>query len=384
MVLEDARRMLRDVQQKSVLSTIEYLVRLESPSGDKQALDALATYLGHALRGMGASIEVVPNEHGGDHVLARFAGPGSKRPALVLGHFDTVWPKGTINRLPFRIEADGRAFGPGIFDMKAGVAALLWALPMLKSSAGTNPRPIWVLLTSDEEIGSPTSRGLIENLARECAYVLVLEPPLADGGLKTARKGVGRFRLEIEGRAAHAGAAPDQGRSAVIELAHQIFAIQKLQDLSAGTTINIGTVAGGTTANVVPASAAAEIDVRVLSPAEAARIGAALTALSPATPDVRVAVSGGFTRPPMERTPAIARLFEQAQRIGRQLGIELTEGSTGGGSDGNFTAALGIPTLDGLGVRGGGGHADDEHIRIDSITASVELLAALLLRLEVD
>jgi len=364
--------------------SLEYLVRLESPSRDKQALDTLGTYLANVLRGMGASVEVVSNEQGGDHILARFAARSSKRPALVLGHFDTVWPKGTLKRTPFRVEADGRACGPGIFDMKAGIAALLWALPMLKSSPAPDPRPVWVLLTSDEEIGSPTSRGLIEDLARQCAYVLVLEPPLADGGLKTARKGVGRFYLEIEGKAAHAGAAPEQGRSAVIELAHQIFAIQNLQDLAAGTTVNVGTVAGGTTANVVPASASAEIDVRVLSAREATRISAAISALVPVTRDVRITVTGGFTRPPMERTPVIAKLFEQAQRIGRRLGIELTEGSTGGGSDGNFTAALGIPTLDGLGIRGGGGHADHEHILIESITPGVELLTALLLQLEVD
>ncbi len=381
---QDARRMAREIRQKGVLASLEFLVRMESPSRDKPALDALGTYLGDILRGMRGTVEVVPNGHGGDHLLARFPGQSDRRPALVLGHFDTVWPKGTIKRLPFRIEPDGRAYGPGIFDMKAGIAALLWALPIVLNSPGSDPRPIWILLTSDEEIGSPTSRGLIEDLARQCVYVLVLEPPLAGGGLKTARKGVGRFQLEIEGRAAHAGAAPDQGRSAIIELAHQIFAIQKLEDPAAGTTINVGTVAGGTTANVVPASASAEIDVRVLSAGEAARIEGALTALAPVTPDVRIAVSGGFTRPPMERTAAIAKLFEQAQRIGRNLGIELTEGSTGGGSDGNFTAALGIPTLDGLGVRGGGGHADDEHILIQSITPCVELLAALLLQLEVD
>ncbi len=272
MTQQDAQRMFGDAQRESILASLEDLVRLESPSRDKPALDALGTYLGHILRGLGGSIEVVPNEHGGDHVLARFPGPRGRRPALVLGHFDTVWPKGTIKRMPFRVEPDGRAYGPGIFDMKAGIAAFIWALPVLLSSQSPNRRPIWVLLTSDEEIGSPTSRGLIEELARQCAYVLVLEPPLADGGLKTARKGVGRFRLEIEGKASHAGVAPTQGRSAIVELAHQIFAIQQLQDLGAGTTINVGVVAGGTTANVVPASASAEIDVRVVSAGEAARI----------------------------------------------------------------------------------------------------------------
>ncbi len=384
MTQEDALSMFGDVQRESILASLEDLVRLESPSRDKPALDALGNYLGDMLRGLGGSIEVIPNEHGGDHILARFPGPPAKRPALVLGHFDTVWPKGTIKRMPFRVEAGGRAYGPGIFDMKAGIAAFTSALPVLMSSKSPNRRPIWSLLTSDEEIGSPTSRGLIEDLARQCAYVLVLEPPLADGGLKTSRKGVGRFRLEIEGKAAHAGVAPTQGRSAIIELAHQILAIQQLQDLGAGTTINIGVVTGGTTANVVPASASAEIDVRVVSAGEAARMSSALLAVSPLTPEVRLTMSGGFTRPPMERTPAVAALFEQARQIGRVLGLELTEGSTGGGSDGNVTAALGVPTLDGLGVRGGGAHADDEHIVIDSLPERAALLAALLLQLEGD
>ncbi len=369
-------------RRETVLVFLEELVSIESPSRDKHSLDALGTLLARHLHQLGGSIEIIPNVQGSDHILARFPGLGAKRPALVLGHFDTVWPKGTIDRMPFRVEADGRAFGPGIFDMKAGLASLWWALSVLMNARYLDRRPIWALLTSDEEIGSPTARGLIEDLARQCAYVLVLEPPLADGGLKTARKGVGRFRLKIEGKAAHAGVAPTEGRSAIIELAHQIFAIQQLQDLSAGTTINIGVVAGGTTANVVPASASAEIDVRVVSAGEAARMSAALLALSSLTPEIRLAISGGFTRPPMERTPAVAALYEQAQRIGRQLGLELTEGSTGGGSDGNFTAALGVPTLDGLGVRGGGAHADDEHIVIDSLPERAALLAALLLQLE--
>jgi glutamate carboxypeptidase len=368
----------------SILSLLEELVRSESPSRDKRAADAAGAILTRLFAQIGGSVEKIPNNQVGDHLLARFRGDSDDRPALVLGHFDTVWPLGTIERIPFRISHDeSRAFGPGIFDMKAGLIALWWALKVATSGRYPN-RPVWALLTSDEEIGSPTSRSLIENLARRCAYVLVLEPPLASGALKTARKGVGRFHLEIEGRAAHAGVAPDAGRSAIVELAWQILAIGRLQNLAAGTTVNVGVVAGGTTANVVPRSASAEIDVRVVSAAEAKRIEAELKALTPVDPDVRLGVTGGLTRPPMERTPAIAALFEQARRIGRKLGIELTEGATGGGSDGNFTAALGMPTLDGLGVRGGGAHADDEHIVIDSLPESAALLAALLLELGVE
>ena len=215
--------------------------------------------------------------------------------------------------------------------------------------------------------------------------MLVLEPPLADGSLKTARKGVGRFRLEVEGKAAHAGVAPQQGRSAIVELAHQILRMQDLQDLDAGTTLNVGVIQGGTTTNVVPAEASADIDVRATTLAEAERMERALLGARAGHADgIRLTISGGFNRPPMERSPAIAALFEQARRIARTLGLELTEGSTGGGSDGNFTAAIGVPTLDGLGVRGGGAHADDEHILIDSLPERAALLAALLLELQVE
>ena len=246
-----------------------------------------------------------------------------------------------------------RAFGPGVFDMKASLAIFLAVIEELKKNWGLVPRPIWVLFTSDEEIGSPTSRVLIEQLAAECAYVLVLEPALADGGLKTSRKGVGRFRLEVEGKAAHAGVAPQEGRSAIVELARQILKLQTMQDIAAGTTINVGVIEGGTTPNVVPARAAAEIDVRVASLSEESRIISAFSSLASDMEGIRLEMSGSFNRPPMERTAASMALFERVQEIGRSLGLELTEGSSGGGSDGNFTAALGVPTLDGLGARGG-------------------------------
>jgi glutamate carboxypeptidase len=368
----------------SLMALLEVLVCSESPSRDKAALDRLGRHIADLLRSAGGSVEVVPNERGGDHLLARFAGDGACRPALVLGHFDTVWPLETLYRMPFRV-AGGRAYGPGVFDMKAGLAIFLWCMAnSLFDPHRPAPRPVWALFTSDEEIGSPTSRGLIEDLARQCAYVLVLEPPLADGRLKTARKGVGRFRLEVEGRAAHAGVAPRDGRNAIVELAHQVLRIPELQDFEAGTTLNVGVIQGGTTANVVPAQASAEIDVRVATPVEAERVERALRSLQPVAEDIRLTISGGFTRPPMERSPAIAALFEQARLIARTVGLELTEGSTGGGSDGNFTAALGVPTLDGLGVRGGGAHADDEHILIDSLAERAALLAALLLELQVE
>jgi glutamate carboxypeptidase len=364
--------------EHEIVELLGELVRRESPSRDKAALDALGTLLAERLMDLGASVENVPNAVGGDHVLGRFPRNSDLRPALVLGHFDTVWPRGTLERLPFRVDEEGRAFGPGVFDMKASLAIFLAVIKQLRKSWELLPRPIWVLLTSDEEIGSPTSRGLIEKLASQCAYALVLEPALADGGLKTSRKGVGRFRLDVEGKAAHAGVAPQDGRSAIVGLARQILKLETLQDLAAGTTINVGVIEGGTTPNVVPALASAEIDVRVASQAEESRIVSAFRSLASGMEGIRLKMTGSFNRPPMERTPAVSALFEQALEIGRRLNLELTEGSSGGGSDGNFTAAMGVPTLDGLGARGGGAHADDEHVIVASLHERAELLSGLL------
>jgi glutamate carboxypeptidase len=372
------------ISQHEILGLLSVLVGMESPSRNKEALDRLGCFLADQLRSLGASVEFVANALGGDHVVGRFPGTAPLRPALVLAHFDTVWPWGTLAKMPFRVDADGRAFGPGIFDMKASLALFLAVMKSINGKESVLERPVCALFTSDEELGSPTSRELIEKLAQECAYALVLEPALADGGLKTSRKGVGRFHLDVKGRAAHSGVAPESGRSAIVELAHQIVRMQALQNLAVGTTINVGVIQGGTTANVVPARASAEIDVRVRSLAEEARIVSSLGSLGPCTDGVVINFSGSFNRPPMERTPAIAALYEQARQIGRSINLELSEGSSGGGSDGNFTAALGVPTLDGLGARGGGAHADDEHIVVDSLVERANLLLLLLRGLQVE
>ena len=364
----------------NMLDVLKGLVDHESPSGDKAALDGLAATLAGRFRAIGGSVEVIDNPLGGNHVRARFEGSATLRPALVLGHFDTVWSLGRLAERPFAIE-DGRAFGPGVYDMKASLVLAEFALRSLECPL---PRAVVVLLTSDEEIGSPTSRRPIEDEAKKCAYVLVLEPPLAGGRLKTARKGVGLFTLTVEGRAAHAGVEPEKGISAIEELAHQIVSLNRLRKPEAGTTINVGLARGGTAPNVVAEEATATIDVRVASLDEGRRIEEAFQALQPILPGARLTVTGRFNRPPMERSPAVADLFERARMIGRSIGLELEEGSTGGGSDGNFTAALGVPTLDGLGVEGAGAHADHEQIRIDSLPERAALLAALLrdLRLE--
>lgn len=364
------------------LDELRGLVEHESPSGDKARLDALAGVIAGRWQGLGGEVDRLANATG-DHLVGRFFGSIREKPALVVGHFDTVWPVGTLARLPFRRDG-GRLYGPGVYDMKASlilVAAVLEAFAAL----GVKPRrPITALFTSDEEVGSKTSRALIEDLARESVHALILEPPLADGSLKTARKGVGRFHLTIEGKAAHAGVAPEQGASAIVELAHQILKIQTFNDRPSGTTVNVGLVQGGTTPNVVPARASAEVDARAATLAGAAALEEAMAGLSAVTPGTRVAVSGGFNRPPMERGPGVVALFEQARRLGAGLGLALSEGSTGGGSDGNFTAAVGTPTLDGLGALGAGAHADHEHILIDTISPRAALLAMLLLKLDLN
>jgi glutamate carboxypeptidase len=370
-------------RREAMLDAVSDYVRRESPSREKGALDSLAGVIEGHFRALGAEVRRIANPSGGDFLRARFeaAGHPEAAPALVLGHFDTVWPLGTLARLPFRIE-EGRAFGPGIFDMKASLVIVESALAALRDLGAMRPRPVTVLLTSDEEIGSPRSRPIIEAEASGAAYALVMEPPLPDGRLKTARKGVGGFTIEVAGRPAHAGIEPEKGLSAIRELARQVLRIDELARPEQGTTINVGVVQGGTAPNVVAAHATARVDVRVGTLDEARRIEEAFRALGPFTPGTRVEVAGGFNRPPMERSPGVAALFEQARRIGRTLGLDLAEGATGGASDGNFTAALGVPTLDGLGALGDGAHADDEHILVDSLPERAALLAALLLGLE--
>jgi glutamate carboxypeptidase len=368
-----------------MLAALDELVAHESPSRDKPALDVLAKRLAARFEAAGAEATIIQNPFDGDQVRVRFGGAGDSppgvRPGLVLCHFDTVWPRETTTARPFRVE-HGRAYGPGVFDMKASLVVVEFALRALRALGILPSRPIRVLLTSDEEVGSTTSRDLIETEARASAYVLVMEPPLPGGQLKTARKGIGHFQLEIEGRAAHAGVEPEKGISAIRELAHQILRIHDLANPATGTTINVGVVQGGSTSNVVPAHAQAQVDVRVTTLDEAQRVQDALHALRPVLPGAHMVVSGHFDRPPMERSARGLELFQRTCEIARtQLGLDLDQGSTGGASDGNLTAALGVPTLDGLGAMGGGAHASDEHIVIESLPIRSALLACLLMEL---
>ncbi|WP_298402011.1 M20 family metallopeptidase [uncultured Chloroflexus sp.] len=367
------------VHEAKLLDLTARLVHLESPSTDKALLDACADELAALFAGVG-KVERIANPNGGDHlrVTVTDVAEPALPPALVLCHYDTVWPAGTVAQRPFTVTAD-RAFGPGAYDMKASIAMVYAALGGFGRPAPRLRRPVIVLLTSDEEIGSPTSRALIEATAAQAAHVLVIEPPTEpDGALKTARKGGGAFRVTITGKAAHAGVEPEKGASAITELAHQILAVNALANPAIGTTVNVGVVGGGTRPNVVPAEAWMEVDVRVWTQAEAARIEAGMAALKPVTSGTQVMVSGNVRRPPMERTPASAALFARAQELGAALGLDIREGSTGGGSDGNFTAALGIPTLDGLGCPGAGAHADHEQISRQGLIDRTALLCALL------
>ena len=357
-----------------IVRTIETLVRLESPSTDKAAVDRCGAVLADMLRDAGAEVDVLPQPERGNPVRARI--PGRGRPVLLLGHFDTVWPLGTLARMPLRREGD-RLYGPGVFDMKAGIAIAIAAAGAL-AATGTSHPPITMLWTTDEEIGSATSRAAIEAEAAQCAAVLVLEPALPGGALKTARKGCGEFELTVDGIAAHAGLDPGKGASAIHELAAQILEIERLQDLPRGISVNVGIVSGGSRPNVVAEVARATIDVRAPTREAADAVEAAFRGLHPTRPGTRLTLKGGFDRPPMERTAAVAGLFARASAVASSVGRELGEGAAGGGSDGNFTAALGVPTLDGLGPVGDGAHAAHEHVDVAALPWRAALVAGLL------
>jgi len=363
-----------EAHSADIVPIIETLVRLESPSTDKAAVDRCGAALADLLRGAGAEVEILPQPQRGDLVRARIAGRG--RPVLLLGHFDTVWPLGTLARMPLRREG-ARLYGPGIFDMKAGIALAIAAARAL-GATGTPHPPITMLWTTDEEIGSASSRATIESEAARCAAVLVLEPALPGGALKTARKGCGEFELTVHGIAAHAGLDPGKGASAIHELAAQIAVIERLQDLTRGISVNVGIVSGGSRPNVVAEVARATIDVRAPTREAAEAVDAAFRGLHPTRPGTRLTLQGGFDRPPMERTEAIAGLFDRASAVAASAGRELGEGAAGGGSDGNFTAALGLPTLDGLGAVGDGAHAAHEHVEVDTLAWRAALIAGLL------
>lgn len=364
--------------QDWLLELIESLVAIESPSDDPAAVNRCGAELTARLQAIGATVTRIPSASAGDHLRASF-GTGARQ-ILMLGHFDTVWPVGQLARMPLKRDA-GRLHGPGVFDMKAGIGLAMLATRAVIDRAALADCQLTMLWTTDEEIGSGTSRALIEAEAARSEAVLVFEPSLPGGGLKTSRKGVGQFELIARGRSAHAGLDPGKGISAVRELARQITAIDDLQDPANGVTLTVGIIQGGTRANVVPDEARAIIDARANTRADADRIARAMTGLTPYISGASVEVSGGFDRPPLERSTGVIELFEMAKSVAAEIGVTLTEGSAGGGSDGNFTAALGVPTLDGFGAIGDGAHALHEHVEIDALVPRAAVIAGLLARL---
>jgi glutamate carboxypeptidase len=359
------------------VATLEALVRFESPTHDKALVDLLMTHLEATLVGHAWETERVPREAVGDLLVARKGwGEGGLR-TLLLAHADTVWPQGTLAEMPFRRE-DDRVYGPGILDMKAGIATATEAVCLLEESGVVLRGPVTLLITSDEEMGSLHSRELIERLAREHDRVFVLEPGRDDGALKVGRKGVGNFFLTVVGKSAHAGNHPELGASALRELAHFLLFAEALTDPEANTSVNVTVAQGGTASNVIAERARATVDFRVLRLDEAERVIRAVKRYRPADSRVQLIAEGGLNRPPMEPTAANSALFEEAKAYAAGFGVTLEGAVVGGASDGNFTSALGLPTLDGLGAVGGGPHARHEHIRVRETLERVALLAALL------
>lgn len=353
-------------------------VELESPSHDKSLVDAFAARVATEFEKLGGSVELIPQLDVGNVLRVSFAPAPRKKPVLLLGHLDTVYEQGTLARMPCRISG-GKMYGPGVFDMKGGIVMMLLAIAALKAEHGELPRPVSVLLNPDEEIGSPASRKITERLARKSETVFVLEPSAGPGGAcKTARKGVGDYRLRVTGVSAHAGLDFQKGANAITELSHQLLKIAAMTDLKRGTTLNPGIIRGGKRTNVVPDQAEAEFDIRVATRKEGERIDRQIRALKPLDRRCKLEITGGVNRDPFERTAEVAALYGKARTIAAELGFTLEERAVGGGSDGNFTAGIGIPTLDGLGAVGDGAHALHEHVVLAEVPRRAAMLAKLI------
>jgi glutamate carboxypeptidase len=378
--MKEPAAILEAVQFQSdwIATTLRDLVLVESPSDNKPAVDEVVRLVASFAGAIGGRVKLHRQKHFGDVLEIRFGrARGGRKPILLLGHLDTVWPLGTLRTMPWR-KRDGRLYGPGVLDMKSGVAMALAAIRALKQLGVS--RPITLLLNSDEEVGSPVSRPITERLALASSAVLVLEP--AQGlACKTARKGVGGYRIEVNGVASHSGVDFASGHSAILELARLLQTVAGFTKSSVGRTVNPGVISGGTRANVVAEHAYAEVDVRIAYACDATRVDKLFRSLRCADPACRLTVTGGINRPPMERKPGTGALYKQARKLAAELGFQLDEAATGGASDGNFTAALGIPTLDGLGAVGEGAHAAHESILIDHLVPRTALLAALLANL---
>ena len=368
-------------RKDEMVETIRELVEIESPSDNKQAVDRVAALMASKFESVGGRVRLHPSNDFGDTLQVDFAAgenQTSSKPVLLLGHYDTVYPLGTLAGMPCKIE-NGRLCGPGVLDMKSGIALILHAIKALQAWHGQLPRPVTVFLVSDEEVGSHSSRKITEALAKQSAAVLVLEPAAGlRGAVKTARKGVGEYKLRVKGVAAHAGLDPGKGHSAILELARQIAVIAKFNNLPQGLSLNPGVIEGGTRSNVVAAEASVRIDVRIKRAPQAAGIDRKLRSLKPFDKHCTIDITGGINRLPMERTSGVAALYNKARKIAGTIAWKLEEAAVGGGSDGNFTAGLGIPTLDGMGGVGEGAHALHEFIVVSELPRRALLLAAMI------
>ena len=378
----DLERLLKAARngERNLLRFLRTLVELESPSDDKAAVDRCVSFTADAFSRLGGRVRRHAIKDAGD-VLEVYFGPQKSartvKPILLLGHLDTVWPLGALSQMPFKIDKD-RAWGPGVLDMKAGVAMALSVIELLQTE-NLLQRPIVLLLAGDEEIGSHASRAITEKMASGCDAVYVLEPAQGlEGAYKTSRKGIATYKVQVTGVAAHSGVNFEQGHSAIAELARQVGAIEALTDLKRGITLNVGTIEGGTRSNVVAAEVCAEVDVRIVRAADFSRVDRRLRNLRVGDKRCVLKIDGGLNRPPMERTPATVALYKRAATLARAMGLDLQEAATGGGSDGNFTSALGIPTLDGMGAVGEGAHARNESIVLNELAPRTALLASML------
>ncbi|MCK0470910.1 M20 family metallopeptidase [Halalkalibacter sp. APA_J-10(15)] len=371
-----------NVQQKEdeMLNLLEKLVNIDSGSHDKEGVDQIGRELAPYFTQLGFELEVKEQEEVGDHLVYRF---GSTQPSiLIVAHMDTVFERGTSVKRPFSIEGR-RAYGPGVIDMKASLVSVIYALSYLKESGSSAYEHVQILLTSDEEIGSPTSRSLIEKEAKGKRYALVMEPARRDGSVVTGRRGNGRFVIEVSGRAAHSGIEPEKGRSAIEELAHKIVKLHDLNDHERGISVNVGIIAGGNAVNTISDTAIGHIDVRVATIEQAKEMELKIEQLC-ATSDVQgtnIELTGDMSRPPMVKNKQINELYRVVKKVGAELGLSIKDTKTGGGSDASFTAAMGIPTIDGLGPIGGYAHSEKEYLDVDSLTERTLLLAKIIEKL---
>jgi glutamate carboxypeptidase len=371
-------------KQSDIIALIRELVECESPSDDAPSVNRFVDLLASKLKGEG-SVRLIPGGRFGRHLRCEFQLPGPRKRReggiLALAHTDTVWPLGALAHMPFR-QKSGRLWGPGVLDTKSGIAFFVYAARALRELDIAVARRVVLQINSDEEVGSESSRPLTEEAARRSAVVLVLEPGTGlEGKLKTERKGVGSYTVTVKGRASHAGIDFQNGASAIVEIARQIERIAGFTQLNRGITVNPGVISGGTRVNVVAAEASVKVDIRVSRMKDVPALDRKFRALRPFDKRCSIRVEGGLNRPPMERTAAIRKLFATARDLAAEIGVKVEESSTGGGSDGNFTAALGVPTLDGLGGVGEGAHAPNESILVDRIADRTALLALLLANL---